>query len=459
MRFRPFGHFVSFSTVKAVGKCRTLLSPFQTEVSVLTGKARLWQAAFKSEAGLFGLYLNPGYPEEFGYHSSMTTPQPVQKKHGTTLLLGVSVTIAVACFFFCTRRSDFGRHSVVHEEVSVPAVATDPVQPLAADHRMKTPTASGTKTETAATSKPIVELLRTDDLCGLDRKFSRVDGEDEATRKKRQNQIEEEYFGASSFKDGFKDYRDSMGGMLTSSGREFSRYPRFLAALRRADWVDPSPQVAPYLNFVTATRELIRLAYEDRGNAAPAAFALAVSQLIPDKTELTNGERDEILALLESATRFDSYLVGFARDISNIEDNRAVSLTIRVAFLANVAIPNWNKFKTEFIKATEDKVDIRLKVTDLMIAGAKEAKSPSYALGYSIMDSAFAKAIAGGARRYPTFTEIDAAFPGHLKKSVNDIFALLFEGDGKTCNESHVQKIRDYMSELKKTDSALGIAL
>ncbi len=388
----------------------------------------------------------------------MTKPKPNQVR-GNTLFWVVSVTIILAGFFFCTRKNDSARE-VTRDETSL---AFDDTQEAVTSliPSAQPSVASGTKPESAQISKSIQELLRSDDLCGLDRTFSRVDGEDEATRKQRQNQIEDEYFQGTSFKNGFTDYREAMRGMFANNGKEFGRYVRFLAALRRADWVEPSPEVSPYLNFVTATRELIQLAYEDRGNAAPAAFALAISQSIPEKekNDFTNSERQEAIALLESATRFDSYLVEFARDVSNIEDARAVSLTIRVGFLASVAIPNWTKFKTDFNKATEENIDLRLKVTDLMIAGAKEAKSPSYALGYSVMDAAFAKAIAGGARRYPTFTEIDAAFPGHLKKSVNDIFNILFEGDGKTCNEAHVQKIRDYMIELKKTESALGVAL
>lgn len=310
--------------------------------------------------------------------------------------------------------------------------------------------------------KTIQELIRSDDLCALNRKFIRTDGSDENPSALK-IEVENEYFKTSRFKDQFKDYRDAMSEKFNNDGRIFGYYPRFLAALRKAGWVEATPAIeVDKPNYIAAARELIQLAYEDKGNAAPAAFALALSQLIPEseKNDFTESERDETIALLTNSTHFDSYLLGFARAITQIEDTRAVSLTIRIGFLTTCAIPNWTKFKSAFVQATQDKIELRLKVTDLMIANAKEAKSPSYALGYSIMDSAFAKAIAGGARQYPTFREIDDAFPGHIKKSVDDIWRLLGDGDlGNTCGEPQVEKVRQYLTELKKTESGLGIAL
>ena len=68
---------------------------------------------------------------------------------------------------------------------------------------------------------------------------------------------------------------------------------------------------------------------------------------------------------------------------------------MRISHHATLAIPNWTAFKTEFIRATENDVELRNFVTDLMIKPAKEAKQPSTELGYNVMHAAMARAIAG----------------------------------------------------------------
>jgi hypothetical protein len=89
------------------------------------------------------------------------------------------------------------------------------------------------------------------------------------------------------------------------------------------------------------------------------------------------------------------------------------------------------KFKNGFKNATDDKIELRLKITDLMLNAGKQSKKPSFRLGYSVMDNAFGRAIAGSARSNPTFREIDDAFPKHAKQFSDDFSKSLIDfGEG-----------------------------
>ncbi len=298
----------------------------------------------------------------------------------------------------------------------------------------------------AAKTEPrpsLIEIFRTDDICALERFVSQK--QTDKNHRTFQAEAQDTYFSKSAFKYQFDDYSIAVSGMPGAA----TKHGRFLSALRMANWIEDGAKFEGLIDVPRAIRDLKELAFQDAGNAAPAAFAYALSK----------GADPSLATLIRSADRFDSYQLGYLQEMADLDDPRAVSLLVRVSHHANLAIPNWAAFRTEFTAATENENELRYIVTDLMIQNSKNAKKPSYELGYNVLEAATARNIAGAGRAYPNFKEIDAAFSDASRRSSKEFIDKLSEVATSGCDPKSVTAIKDYVRDLNASRRGLGLAL
>lgn len=306
------------------------------------------------------------------------------------------------------------------------------------------------------------EIIAQDDLCGYEAYIQNKIGKGEDQSRVR-DEIQKIYFSTTPLKNDFEHLERALEGKPVGG----SHYVRFMSALGQAGWLESSPskrgdKSQELSKMSIAIHQLLGLAKEDAGNAAPAAFALALIHSHPNETELRYKIEDEAAReLLESATRFDSYQIDHARAVADFEDPSAVSYFIRVDYISTMSVPKWSSFKSGLTRATEQQSDLRLRVADLMIANSKNARQPSYAFGYSILENVIAQKLASHQRSYPDSKEIDAAFTPQnleLRDSVLKNVEHIFQDDG-TCDPKRIQKVREDLRILRRGYGGLGFAL
>jgi hypothetical protein len=286
------------------------------------------------------------------------------------------------------------------------------------------------------------EIIRSDNICALEKFISRK--RENKKLRTYQSEAEDAYFSNSPFKSRYMEYAIAISGMPGANTKQ----GQFLSALRMADWIEDGAKFEGLVDRRRALRDLKALAFEDGGNAAPAAFAYALGK----------GTDPQLAQLIREADHFDTYQLDYLRALADFEDPSMVSFFIRVSHHATLAIPNWSKFKTEFILATENDLDLRLHVTDLMMKNAKESKNSSYELGYNVLETAYARSMAGGSRAYPKFTEIDAAFPLPNRADISNWEKLMSEVLASNCDLKKVETLRHFVREFRSKNPRSNLA-
>lgn len=294
------------------------------------------------------------------------------------------------------------------------------------------------------------EVLIKDDACRL---MALIEGDKQAPV--------ELYLLSTPFRALYEDYREVLLGYEIPS----TNLSRFYLGLAHADLLKKGGWKNPFKkSYGRAARILLDLARTDAGNAAPAAFALIVLEaaLIENDSQLgiSESEKAEAIELLLQATKFDSYTLGYVRNLAAIDDQRATSLLLRAQHLTNLAIPDWMEFKTQWGQSQALTSAEKLKIVDLIAANAQNAKKPSNHLGYSYMESAIARSLAGSARAYQTPEQIDNAFPDSKTTKLETFTeANTFRkpcGDPKT--DPMTVALRTYVKELHRLDAGLGVS-
>lgn len=302
------------------------------------------------------------------------------------------------------------------------------------------------------------EILVSDDACRL---LEILKPNSNATIRK---MVMTNYLMSTPFHRRFEEYSEVLLGFDATR----TSFGAFYLGLAHAHWLESQGWTNPYQrSYGRAARIFLQLARTDIGNAAPAAFALIAIEaaLIENDQSLgiSEGEKDEAIELLLSATKFDSYTLDYLRELASFDDPTAVSLLLRLQHLSELAIPNWNEFRSRWSRSRSIKSEDKLKIADLIAANAKQAKKPSAHLGYSYLEHRFAQSLAGGARAYETPEKIDASFP-FAQKSNFELFAkeTSSHGSASTCQEPRVDptnvRLRAYVKELRNLDAALGVS-
>jgi hypothetical protein len=269
------------------------------------------------------------------------------------------------------------------------------------------------------------------------------------------------YLLATPFRALYEDYNEVLLGyeMPSTSLSRFYLGLAYANLLTKSEWKNPYKK-----SYGRAARILLDLARTDAGNAAPAAFALIVLEaaLIENDPHLgiSESEKAESIELLRQATKFDSYTLGYVRNLAVIDDQRVTSFLLRTQHLANLAVPDWVEFKTRWDQSQALTTAEKLQIVDLIAANAQNAKKPSNHLGYSYIESAVARSLAGNARAYQTSEEIDNAFPDSKTTKVES-FTKLYDfkkpcGDPKT--DPMTVTLREYVKELHRLDAGLGVS-
>ena len=163
--------------------------------------------------------------------------------------------------------------------------------------------------------------------------------------------------------------------------------------------------------------------------------------------------------LIEDARRFDTYTLVYLREMAALEDDRAVSLLLRIQHLATLSVPDWTKFRAGLESAAAGDAPVRLKVTDLMMSEAKQAKRPSWTLSYNVLETAVARAIASQSRAYPSFKDIDLEFAPSGTVDSERFYSIVEKAQNEGCTAKYGAELREYLVYLKKNDFALGVAM
>ncbi|CAN5698276.1 hypothetical protein BH10BDE1_BH10BDE1_01950 [soil metagenome] len=289
------------------------------------------------------------------------------------------------------------------------------------------------------------EIFENDDVCALE-KYIRRKREEKNTRSF-QSEAESVYFASSPFSENYNEYLVGLSGQPGAT----TFHGRFLSALRLANWIDDGSKFDGFTDVPRAIDELNKLAHDDMGNAAPAAFAIAISKSIGKPV-------NDLTAMIRSSDRFNTYQLDYLRSMADFDDPRVTSMLMRVSHHATLAIPNWGLFKSEFVRATESDPELRGFVTDLMMKQAKETKQPSTELGYNVLQAAMARSIAGASRAYPTFKEIDAAFPQTHQGESEKFIRLLSDVAINNCDPKRIESLREFVRELRANNKHSGFA-
>ncbi len=300
-------------------------------------------------------------------------------------------------------------------------------------------------------SSLLSEIMLNDDACRL-LEFFKTD---------KQSAINS-YFLLTPFRTRYDEYSELLGG-FESSNTPFGAFYLGLALahlLENRAWKNPFKR-----SYGRAARVFLQLAREDRENAAPAAFALVTIEAALLENDLSLGiseaEKEEAIELLRSATKFDTYILGYLSEMAGFDDQRSVSLLLRTAHLSELAIPNWNEFRVRWSQSQSLGQDEKLRIVDLIAANGQQAKKPSHHLGYSYLEHRLAQTLAGGARAYQTPEQIDAAFPGSMKTSFEKMMGKATFA--APCNEPKSDPanaaLREYAKELRRLDAGVGVGL
>lgn len=283
-------------------------------------------------------------------------------------------------------------------------------------------------------SKSLAQIFADDDLCSLDQYELAYPPSGEWTKPGRSRSISL-YFEDSPFHSRYEEFQKS----IETGASGTSRLSKFFAALRLANWVattQPMDLKPDKKKAVAAFREL---ADEDPDNALAPAFAFALSE--------NPSVRREMRGRIFKASRFDSYQMGFLRELASLDDITATGYLVRVAYVSSLAIPQWIEFSKSFKAATENDIDTRLRIADLMIQNAKEAKYPSHKLGYSTVESATARSLAGSARALPNFVELDREFESRTQNRATTWEEIGYEMGH--CTKEHADKVRAFLKRVK----------
>jgi hypothetical protein len=272
------------------------------------------------------------------------------------------------------------------------------------------------------------------------------------------------YLLSTPFRARFEEYSEILLGFDATR----TSFGTFYLGLAHAHWLDNKGWTNPYQrSYGRAARILLQLARTDIGNAAPAAFALIAIEaaLIENDASLgiSEGEKEEAVELILSATKFDSYTLSYLTELAAFEDPSAVSLLLRLQHLSELAIPNWNEFRLRWGRSQSLKNEDKLKVVDLIAANSQQAKKPSTQLGYSYLEQRFAQSLAGSARAYQTPEQIDSSFPTAHKSNLEKFMS---QTDGhapsSACQDPRTDpttaKLRAYVKELRSLDAGLGVS-
>lgn len=345
---------------------------------------------------------------------------------------------------------------------AMPQVAKD--KPLADESNLTLAPYSASPVQKAAplgnaTQLPSAsELIVSDDAC---RMLSLLKPNSNSTMKQ---MVITTYLLSTPFRARFEEYSEILLGYDATR----TSFGTFYLGLAHAHWLENEGWTNPYQrSYGRAARLLLQLARTDIGNAAPAAFALIAIEaaLIENDASLgiSEGEKEEAIELILSATKFDSYTLSYLRELAAFEDPSAVSLLLRLQHLSNLAIPNWNEFRLRWGRSQSLKNEDKLKVVDLIAANALQAKKPSTQLGYSYLEQRFAQSLAGSARAYQTPEQIDSSFPiahkSNLEKFINETDS---QAPSSACQDPRTDpttaKLRTYVKELRSLDAGLGVS-
>lgn len=297
------------------------------------------------------------------------------------------------------------------------------------------------------------EVLLRDDACLLFELMKRD--------KKSIDQLLVTYFSTTPFKGRFEEYSELLLGFETPS----THFGSFYLGLALGHLLDKQGWKNPFdRSYGRAARTLLALARADAGNAAPAAFALISIEaaLLENDSQIgiSESERFEAIDLLKSASRFDTYIIGYLTDLARFDDPRAVSLLLRTQHLSDLAIPNWNEFRIRWSQSKSLRQDEKLRIIDLMAGNGLQAKKPSNAFGYSYVEHRFAQSLAGGSRSYQSPEQIDAAFPTGLSPNFESTMGKIkFQSPClNPMTDPATQALRDYAKDLKVLDAGLGVS-
>lgn len=344
---------------------------------------------------------------------------------------------------------------------SAEATVESSVTKLSAQRRDEAPGKSHSPSRTSEGLAAILrEIFEKDDYCGLERLQTQY-SESHPLKKDRRYfsyEILMALFDSTAFSSHYLSYEVARLGGDDPTGYRFGR---FTAALANARWLQPETDETSTAKPREAYRLMMLLVHDDPENAAPAAFALAMADTFNGKDgfEFRETERDELLSSLENATRFDTYMMSYLREMASLDDPRATAYLLRVGHLATLALPDWSLFQAGFKNATSDDPRLRLKVTDLMMAEAKNARRPSTALSYNVLETAVARALAGKSRAYPTFQDIDRGFLTDDKVEATLFEKALRHSSSDPCTPQYVENVRAYVQHLKDHEMALGVSM
>ncbi len=283
-------------------------------------------------------------------------------------------------------------------------------------------------------TKSLAQIFADDDLCALDQYELAYPPSGEWTKPGRSRSISL-YFEDSPFHSRYEEFQKAIEDGASGN----SRLSKFFSALRLADWVSTTKSQSLKPDKKKAVQAFRELAEEDPDNALAPAFAFALSE--------DPSVRREMRTRIFKASRFDSYQMDFLRELAKLEDITATGYLVRIAYVSSMAIPQWIEFSKSFKAATENDIDTRLRIADLMIQNAKEAKYPSHKLGYATVESATARGLAGTARALPNFVEIDREFESRAQNRTTTWEEIGYEMGH--CTQERADKVRAFLKRVK----------
>jgi hypothetical protein len=269
-----------------------------------------------------------------------------------------------------------------------------------------------------------------------------------------------DYFSSTPFGRDYAEYEDVISGFESAS----SKFGSFYLGLALAHWLDQGERTSPYKrSYARAGRLLLSLAREDRGNAAPAAWALLALEEAIKENDPTMGisisELEEAKDYLTLATRFDSYSLDHLRKMAAIDDSRVVSFLVRVEYHRQLAVPKWLEFLNRLKTSSNVSLETRVRLAELIANNAKNASQPSTAYGYSPFELKFAEKLAENARSIPTAEDIDKSFPVHQLASSVEIVKRQDGPCAPPAKDPYRQSLLKHRQLLKEAGVELGLSL
>jgi hypothetical protein len=158
-----------------------------------------------------------------------------------------------------------------------------------------------------------------------------------------------------------------------------------------------------------------------------------------------------LMGRLKDADHFDTYMLGYVKDMSLADAPSAIGLLMKIQHFATLPMPSWMKIRDHLKVLLKNEPEALEHIGWLMAQGGLKAKAHAFSLSYNILEYSFGRTLIKS-QKIPIYKDLNNSFappPADIDEKLADV-----EGH---CTDQSADKLRQYSNTLRQEGWGLGI--